>query len=64
MSLDDLEKRIQAAEAAVATQADTVRSLKAALKDKSIEKVSGHDPRDPTSPLLPTRRRAVRQEAS
>ncbi len=40
MSLDDLEKRIQAAEAAVGTQGDTVRSLKAALKDTSIEKVN------------------------
>ena len=46
MSLDDLEKRIQAAEATVATQGDTVRSLKAALKDKSIEKVRAHDIRD------------------
>ncbi len=64
MSLDDLEKRIQAAEAAVATQGDTVRSLKAGLKDKSIEKVRAHDHRGPTPPL-PTSassRRAVRQK--
>ena len=62
MSLDDLEKRIQAAEAAVATQGDTVRSLKAGLKDKSIEKVGAHDHRDPPPPL-PTSassRRAIR----
>ncbi len=40
MSVEELEKRIHAAQAAVATQGDTVRSLKAAVKDKSVDKVS------------------------
>ena len=51
MAHEDLEQRIRAAEAAVTTQGDTVRSLKAALKDKSIEKVSAHGSPAPTPPV-------------
>lgn len=39
MSADELEKRIAAAQEVVITQADAVRSLKAAAKDGSAEKV-------------------------